>query len=132
VLVDSSVLVAALARPGVCAQFLDELVDGHAWLTSRFILDEVARKLRDKFGVPKADFAEAVRRIQGLAEVVPAAEVPASACRDPQDLPVLGAALGGRADLLVTVDRDLPGLGRWADIPILKPGEAFHRLRGAS
>jgi predicted nucleic acid-binding protein len=73
-----------------------------------------------------------VRRIKGLAEVVMEAEVPASACRDPQDLPVLGAALGGRADLLVTVDRDLLDLGRWADIPIVRPGEAFHRMRGAS
>jgi putative PIN family toxin of toxin-antitoxin system len=132
VLVDSSVIVAAVARPGVCAQFLDELVDGHVWVASRFVLDEVARKLRDKFGVPRADVAAAVRRIKGLAEIVTAADVPASACRDPQDLPVLGAALGGRADLLVTVDRDLLDLGRWADIPIVKPGEAFHRLRAAA
>jgi len=131
VLVDSSVIVAAVARPGVCTQFLDELVDGHVWLVSDFILDEVARKLREKFNIPQAVIAETIDRFTKLGERVEAAVIPSGECRDPEDIPILGAAVGGDADLLVTVDKDLLELRAFRGIPIVKPGEAFRRLRGS-
>jgi len=132
VLVDSSVIIAAIARPGVCAQFLDELVDGHTWLTSRYILDEVARKLQEKFRVPPDAVNDAIARIESLAKIVAPAAIPVAACRDPGDLPVLGAAVGGRADLAVSLDKDLLVLGTFQGMPIVRPGQAFHLLRTQS
>jgi len=42
---------------------------------------------------------------------------------------MLGSALAGKADLLVTVDKDLLELIAFADISIVKPGEFWKRQR---
>ncbi len=122
-------IIAALARPGVCTQFLDELVDGHTWVTSRYILDEVHRKLVNKFAIPPEVAQKAIARIESLAESVLPVELESGACRDPEDLPVLGSAVSGRADLVVTIDQDLLAMGTFASIRIVRPGEGFRWLR---
>ena len=38
---DSSVLIAALARPGVCTELVDEVAREHTLILSEYILDEV-------------------------------------------------------------------------------------------
>lgn len=58
----------------------------------------------------------------------PPAGVDPAACRDPDDLPVLGAAVAGRADLLVTGDKDLLDLHRHEGIPIVTPRECYVRM----
>ena len=47
------------------------------------------------------------------------------ACRDINDLPVLGTAIAGGADVLVTGDKDLLILHPFQNIAILSPRE-FH------
>jgi putative PIN family toxin of toxin-antitoxin system len=102
----------------------------HELVVSDFILDEVTRKLRTKFAVP----AVAVRRVRSLlvaaSEQVVPAEVSPDACRDAADLPVLGTALAGRAQLLVTVDRDLLDAGPFHGILIARPGRFWELTRG--
>lgn len=100
----------------------------HQLVTSEFILDELARKLREKFHFPATLVAEVRKSIAQSAECVEPAEVPKGSCRDPADLPVLGSAVAGKADLLVTVDKDLLDLKSFAGITIIKPGE-FWRLK---
>lgn len=60
-------------------------------------------------------------------ELVLPATVPAGACRDPDDLPVFGTCLSGRAECLVTGDKDLLDLARFEDVEILSPREFFDR-----
>ncbi len=124
---DSSVLLAAIARPGVCTQLLDEVAASHTLVCSRHILDEVARNLLEKFAVPPAVVQEIMRDLEAQAEMVIPLPVPPSACRDPHDLPVLGTALAGRAAWLITVDKDLLILGEFDGIAIVKPGEFWKR-----
>lgn len=45
------------------------------------------------------------------------------ACRDPKDDKFLELAVNGRADLIVTGDRDLLDLNPFRDIPIIAPAE---------
>jgi putative PIN family toxin of toxin-antitoxin system len=125
---DSSVLLAAIARPGVCAQLLDEVTASHTLVGSRYILDEVARKLREKFEVPAAVVRDIVLELEAQAEIVLPLAVAADACRDPRDLPVLGTAAAGQAAMLITVDKDLLVLGEFQGIPIVKPGEFWKRV----
>ena len=48
---------------------------------------------------------------------------------DPEDNPVLATAIAGRADLIVSGDKnDMLVLGRAGDIPIITPGEAIEWL----
>ena len=55
--------------------------------------------------------------------------MPADACRDADDLPVLGAVLAAKADCLVTGDNDLLVLREFSGCPILSPREYWQRLR---
>lgn len=121
------IIAAHIARAGVCAQLFEDVLMQHDLVLSRFILEEVERKLKTKFSMP-ADELRRLRRLLAAAaiQVVPA-EVPAGACRDPQDLPILGTAVAGRSDLIVTVDKDLLALGRHGGIVIVRPGQ-FWRL----
>jgi len=52
------------------------------------------------------------------------------AARDPKDVVVLGTAVAGRADLIVSGDQDLLVLRRFRGIPILDPRAALEVVRG--
>ncbi|HXJ40673.1 MAG TPA: putative toxin-antitoxin system toxin component, PIN family [Bryobacteraceae bacterium] len=128
IVLDSSVLIAAhITRAGVCAELLEDVLMEHQLFTSQFILDEVARKLLEKFAFPESAAQSIINFITHVAAKVEPATVPDNACRDPGDIPILGTALAAEANLLITVDRDLLAIGKYSDIAIIKPG-AFWRL----
>ena len=128
-LLDSSVLVAAyISRAGACASLLEDILNDHEWVTSNFILDELSRKLKDKFRYPDNEIAEIRVAAVAAAEIVTPEEIPTDACRDPNDLPILGTAVAGRAEVIITGDKDLLALGTFRGIPIVRPGEFWKQL----
>ncbi len=127
IVLDSSVLIAAIARPGVCTELVDELARDHTLVLSAYILDEVARKLCEKFGLSVTEASALVAGIRRQGELVEPALIPETSCRDAKDLPILGTAVAGKAALLVTVDKDLLSLTEFRGIPIVKPGEFWKR-----
>jgi uncharacterized protein len=131
IVLDSSVLIAAhITRAGVCAELFEDVLMQHQLVTSQFILDELARKLTDKFDFPSASVRSVLRFIKRHATMVEPADVPQGACRDPEDIPILGTAVAAQASLLITVDKDLLALGEYAGISIVKPGEFWRRVSG--
>ncbi|MDP9090539.1 MAG: putative toxin-antitoxin system toxin component, PIN family [Pseudomonadota bacterium] len=128
---DTSVLIAAsISRAGVCAELLEDVLTHHELVLSDFIVEEVSRKLRQKFEFPKKEVSELARFFKLTATFVAPAEIDPTACRDPQDVPVLGTAVAANADLLITVDKDLLTLGSFQGIGIVKPGEFWKRTTG--
>ena len=126
---DSSVLIAAyISRAGTCANLLEDIHNDHEWVISNFILDELSRKLRDKFKYPEDEIAEIREAAMISAEFATPAEIPSDACRDPNDLPILGTAAAGRADVIITGDKDLLALQAFRGIPIVRPGEFWKLL----
>jgi predicted nucleic acid-binding protein len=98
---DSSVLVAAhISRAGVCAELLEELLLHHELVTSDFIIDEVARKLFEKFNFPKLDSGAVAGFLRRASIGVTPAQLPADVCRDADDIPVLGNRQGGRVHVV--------------------------------
>jgi putative PIN family toxin of toxin-antitoxin system len=125
---DSSVLIAAhISRAGVCAELLEDLLLHHELVTSEFILEELGRKLLEKFGFPKREADQVAAFLRRVAVVVTPPNMPSDVCRDPTDVPVLGTAVGGECALLVSVDRDLLDMQRINEIPIIRPGEYWRR-----
>ena len=125
---DSSVLIAAhISRAGVCAELLEDLLLHHELVTSEFILEELGRKLLEKFSFPKREAHQVAAFLRRVAVVVVPANMPSDVCRDPTDIPVLGTAVGGKCALLVSVDRDLLDMQRINEIPIIRPGEYWRR-----
>ena len=125
---DSSVLIAAhISRAGVCAELLEDLLLHHELVTSEFVLNELRRKLVEKFSFPKSETDQLIAFLRRVAVVVVPADMPLRLCRDPNDLPVLGTAVGGNCAVLISVDRDLLDMQRINDIPIIRPGEYWRR-----
>jgi len=125
---DSSVLIAAhISRAGVCAELLEDLLLHHELVTSEFILEELGRKLLEKFSFPKRETDQVAAFLRRVAVVVVPADMPSDVCRDPTDIPVLGTAVDGECALLVSVDRDLLDMQRINEIPIIRPGEYWRR-----
>ena len=131
VVLDSSVLIAAsISRAGVCAELLEDLLTHHELVISDFIVKELTRKLRDKFKFPAGDINQLRRFLAKTATTVAPAAPPNDVCRDPTDIPVLGTAVAGKAQLLITVDKDLLDIGDYQGIAIIKPGAFWGRATG--
>jgi putative PIN family toxin of toxin-antitoxin system len=124
VTLDSSVLIAAyVARAGTCAEVLEEILRRHELILSLHILDEVSRKLAHKFLFPPRLVAALIDSLTKAATLVTPASLPDDACRDPADISVLGTAVAGDAEFLISVDKDLLDLQRYGAVEIIRPGE---------
>ncbi len=125
---DSSVLIAAhISRAGVCAELLEDVLLHHELVISDFILEEVGRKLVEKFNFPRRDADQVGAFLRRVSIVVQPADLPSDLCRDTIDVPVLGTAVAGECALLISVDRDLLDMQTIQAIPIIRPGEYWRR-----
>ena len=129
VVLDANVLLAAFAARGLCEAVYQVCLGKHEIALSEHILTEVRRGLAAKLKLGTAHVDQIMALIRENAQIVKPAKIPANACRDSDDLPVLGTLAAAQADCLVTGDHDLLTLKEFSGIPILSP-RAFHdRLR---
>jgi uncharacterized protein len=130
VLLDTNVLASGLATRGLCAEVVEAVINEHQLLTCAPVMKELERILSRKFLLP----AQVVRGFLGLleseGELVSAVTVRVMKFEDPDDIPILACAVGGRADVLVTGDKAMLGLGKIEGIPILSPRLFWQRLAG--
>ena len=130
VVVDNNALVSRLLIPeSAPRRAVRKAVDEAQLLVSEATLEELADVLaRPKFDpyVSIADRQEFIRLLGRIAELVPIT-YRVQACRDPKDDKFLELAINGRADLIVTGDRDLLELSPFRDIPIITPADYLGR-----
>ncbi len=129
VALDSNVLLAALGTRGLCEALLDDCLASHQLFISDPILDELKKHIRGKFNMTPPRVQEIVAFLKSEFALVEPAPVASSACRDPDDLMVLGTAVAARADCIVTGDKDLLVLGKYEGIAILSPRSLYNWLR---
>ena len=132
ILLDTNVLIAAFIVHGICAELFEHCARHHTLITSHYILDEFKRKLISQFNYSESEAARAVKITQLKSTVCVPADVPAAACQDPDDLPILGSAIAGECRCLITGDKALLKITRYRNIDIIPPGdfwkyEANHR-----
>jgi putative PIN family toxin of toxin-antitoxin system len=132
VVLDTNVLLAAFGTRGLCEALLAVCLEGHDLVTSEYILGELRRHLMRAFHLSAQRADEIAAFVREHSEVVSPVEVPAGACRDPSDLPVLGTSLAGNADLLVSGDKDLLELKHFEGVRIVTPRGCYERLAGAT
>ncbi len=118
---DANVLVAAFVARGVCAELLEHCVREHQVVTSAAILEEVRRALVDKIKVKVAQADQTVRLLRTRLEVVEPVALESQVSRDPDDDLVLGTALAGRCEAIVTGDKDLLDLVAHGGVAIVSP-----------
>jgi len=93
--------------------------------TMKELADVLARPRFDRY-VSIEDRKQFLRLFARVAEFVPIVNR-VRECRDPKDDKFLEVALNGRADLILTGDRDLLVLHPWRDIAILSPKDYLIR-----
>ena len=127
VVLDTNVLLAGVATQGICEGVVTECLQHHELITSAPIFAEFSRHLLGKFKMPSGVTREIIAFIRAQSLIVVPAQIPPEACRDPADLMVLGTAIVGAAQYIVTGDKNLLVLQRYQDVAIITPRE-FYQL----
>ena len=117
VVLDTVIFVRALINPrGRWGRLLFDLSDGYVIVLSPEIIKEILAvfyraNLRERFpAMAEPPRLERVLRILEQAEVVEPVER-VSVCRDPNDDKFFECALAGKADCIVSEDRDILAVG---------------------
>lgn len=122
---DTNVLVSALTTRGLCSELLEVVVDRHELLISDHLLKELRRVLAAKFRQPAPVIDGYLGFLSQHGEMVNSVFDPGIRPKDPDDVPILGSALAGKADALVTGDRELLALEKSLELGIISPREAW-------
>lgn len=121
VFLDTNVLVAAVATRGLCADVMRVVLAEHELITGEVVLGELRKVLARRIKLPAAAIDDIVSLLREQ-EVVPKPRKPSELpIRDPDDRWILASAMAGRADVLVTGDRDLLDVADKAPLPVLEP-----------
>ena len=134
VTVDTNVLISATFWRGIPKQVIQTFEAGKAVLVlSDEILAEFERKLRHKkFANELAEAGLSVEVIfsgvRSMSELALPADVPEDAVRDPKDRMILACAVGGKADIIVSGDKDLVVLKEYQGISIVTPSDFLTML----
>jgi putative PIN family toxin of toxin-antitoxin system len=127
--VDTNVFISGLFWGGRPRRVMDLAAAGrfHA-LTSAELLLELEDVLTEDFEVPQERVDLVLRDVLSYAEMIVPSEETSIAVRDVDDVKVIACAIAGRADCIITGDRDLLSLGEIQGISVLTP-EEFLRKR---
>ena len=120
-IIDANVIIAAFAGRGLCNALLELCLANDEIILCEEILSDVKEKLIRTIKVPQRQADEIDGYLRAHSTVVTPAPVPASSCRDADDLPVPGAAIAAHADYIITGDDDLLTLKEYGGIPIVTP-----------
>ena len=132
VFLDTNVLVSAVATRGLCADVLRDVLSCHDLLVSEYLLAELGRVLTEKIGATPQIAEEFQQLLRQDTALVASPSSPNLGLRDKTDEPIVGAALEGGADILVTGDKELLNIGRTGRLRILSPRQFWEELRSQS
>lgn len=126
---DTNVLLAGVATHGICEALVALCFHDHTVVLSDHILDEFVEHYVGKFKASRDQATLVVDTLRRHSEIVVPADVSRDAVGDVDDLPVLGTAVSGRADCLITGDKQLLDLEHYQGIPTFSPRQFYERLR---
>ena len=129
VVLDSNVIIAAFAARGLCADLFEHCLYEQTIILSKAILEEIKGNLSKKIKVPKAKINDVIKLLSVQTEIVNPVNLPKDTCRDSNDPMVIGTALSGQANVIVTGDTDLLSLKKFKSIQILTPRGFWEVIR---
>ena len=112
VFLDTNILLSAALFPGgtVSRAYDKAVTTPNRPIISDYVVDELRRVFARKFPAKNADLTSFLASLASCAEVVFTPDEPElqeDEVRDPNDRPILRAALASEADVLLTGDKDL-------------------------
>ena len=128
VLLDTNVIVSAVATRGLCADVFRAVLAAHELVTCPQVLQEVRRILSKKFGVPEPLIAEYLELIGQEAIMAESEDLAGLPIQDRDDAAIVAAAIGAKAQILVTGDHDLQSLKNIGKVRIISPRAFWEEL----
>ena len=129
VFLDTNVLASALAARGLCAELFESVLAEHELIVNPLLLIELKRILTTKLRI-SADVARdyiTLLTTEGITVATPS--VIPEGIPDPDDAPLIAAALASGAECFVTGDKALLALNTVGDLAILSPRQFWERTR---
>lgn len=120
-------MIPGLVANGVCRDIVKRHLPTCELVTSRVLLNELAEKLREKFGLDPGELP-LLKIYADEAVVVKPKPLPEPVCRDADDDALLATALAGHAEFIVSGDKDLLVLGEFQGVKILSPRQFLELL----
>lgn len=132
IVIDTNVLISAeISAQGVSGRLVDRVLVEHHVVLSYAILEELDETLENKFGYSATAVSEVTDQLLSAVEIVEPVTFDRQICRDPDDDTILGTAVAGNADCIVTGDSDLLVLERFQGVDVVSPSE-FARYESES
>lgn len=131
IFLDTNVLASSIATRGLCSEVLELVMHDHELLTCEPLLTELKRVLVTKLRIPTSVSEEFVGLLRAEGELIQTQIAPSIRIRDVTDIPLLGCAIAGEADVFVTGDKALLDLEQVDGIPVISPRELWIRLASA-
>ncbi len=107
VFLDTNILVSAFASRGICADLLRHILVEHELITGEVVLTELKRTLLKRIKVPPKVVAEIEALLRDHQVVAKPRRHLDLGLRDADDEWIVASAVVGRADALVSGDRDI-------------------------
>lgn len=121
IVLDANVIVAASASRGLCESIFELCLSEHELILCDELLHEIARNLRTKIKL-SSKMVDAIKEfLQEHSLIFDPTPLPKNACRDEDDVKVLGLAIASSSDYIETGDKDLLTLEHYQKIPVLSP-----------
>ncbi|MDP4198999.1 MAG: putative toxin-antitoxin system toxin component, PIN family [Bacteroidota bacterium] len=124
---DSNVLISAFTADGASSKLFDLLNERHTIIISPQVLREFRRITVDKFGADPAEVDPFITDVAEHSEICLPPYSQRFEVRDPDDIEILAAALKGKAEVLVTGDKDLLDIPN-PPLPIVRPRQLYDLL----
>ena len=126
---DTNVLASAAATRGLCADVLRETLASHELVISEQVLRELRRVLRSKFRVDQDLVDEFISLLEQETVFAHPSPLPGITLEDRDDVAIVGAAIAGGAEVLITGDKELLGLKRIKRMELLSPRQFWEKLK---
>jgi putative PIN family toxin of toxin-antitoxin system len=127
VFLDTNVLASALTTRGLCADLFKVVLQSHELLTSDSVLYELERILPGKLGQSE-EITQGFINLLSTHSLVVKSESPFPSLPDPDDEPIVAAALAGKASVFVTGDKALLQIQHVEGLNIISPRNFWEML----
>ena len=123
IILDTNVILAAFAGRGLAHALFELCLEKHEIITSGHILSEVQKNLRKKLKMPEDKVLLITEYLKEFCTLSSYKRLDKDACRDIDDVKILGLAEVAKPDYIITGDKDLLVLEKFHSIPIITPRE---------
>lgn len=127
ILFDTNVIFSAFSARGLAQAVFELCLENHTIIISEHILSELKAHLLKKLKMPGENAQLIIDYLRESCSLGEESQIKKVACRDENDIHILGLAEKTRPDFIITGDMDLLVLKKYRSTPILTPREFWEK-----